>query len=86
MYGVLVGWQAGTRMLVVGVHLLLKTSMANMLPTTDTASWRVVVHGLNEEPFPDTYGLFAPAGMMTNFGVQYVSTFAQLLMYACRRC
>lgn len=76
MYGLLAWQRMCSCTLVAGVHLLLKSPMSDMLPTTETASWRVVVHGLNEEPFPDAYGMFAPAGMMTNFGVQYVSMFA----------
>ena len=52
--------------------MLLFADQTEMISTTDTASFVVVVHGQLVEPFADSFGVFASASKETTIGIQMV--------------
>ncbi|VDM77662.1 unnamed protein product [Strongylus vulgaris] len=50
-----------------GLRMVVRTDQAKYLPWTETA-------GMDEVPFPDVLGYFAPPGTATSIGVRFVST------------
>lgn len=52
----------------------MKSNQSDYLPFSGSVGIRLVVHGQEEEPFPDAFGYSAAAGFLSSIGMAYIRT------------